>query len=326
MLNTVAAFLPPPTDNNHVQHVRETVAHLQKSEIYRDYEQAFQTTTGLPLAVRAAGSFQPPLAGARQSNPFCGLMAGSNKTCAACLQLQQRIEEQADDEPKTMDCFAGLTESAVPIRLGDNVLAYLQTGQVMLRRPSKAKFKNTLRQLDKKGALNGNRKELEAAYYQTKVISRKQYDSALRLLSIFAQHLSTIGNQIVLKGAAAEAPAIVKARAYIAEHHSEELSLAQVARAVNMSVFYFCKMFKKETGLTFVDYLARLRVETVKELLLNPHKRVSEAAYEAGFQSLSQFNRVFRRIAGEAPSAYRERLHGSADALSGGNRSLAHAA
>lgn len=44
-------------------------------------------------------------------------------------------------------------------------------------------------------------------------------------------------------------------------------------------------------------------------LLLGPDKRVSEAAYEAGFQSLSQFNRVFRRIVGESPSAYRERLH-----------------
>jgi AraC-like DNA-binding protein len=80
---------------------------------------------------------------------------------------------------------------------------------------------------------------------------------------------------------------------------------------VNMSAFYFCKMFKKATGMTFTDYLARVRVEKVKNLLLNPHKRVSEAAYEAGFQSLSQFNRVFRRIAGESPSAYRERLHGA---------------
>jgi len=57
-----------------------------------------------------------------------------------------------------------------------------------------------------------------------------------------------------------------------------------------------------------------VRVEIVKQLLLNPHKRVSEAAYEAGFQSLSQFNRVFRRIAGEAPSTYREKLHGSSGA------------
>lgn len=72
-----------------------------------------------------------------------------------------------------------------------------------------------------------------------------------------------------------------------------------------MSAFYFCKVFKGATGLTFTDYIARARIEKTKQLLLNPHMRVSEAAYEAGFQSLSQFNRVFRRIVGESPTTYR---------------------
>jgi AraC-like DNA-binding protein len=101
----------------------------------------------------------------------------------------------------------------------------------------------------------------------------------------------------------------VKARSFIAEHQGEEITLSQVARAVNMSPFYFCKMFKKATGVNFTEYVSRVRVERVKELLLNPHTRVSEAAFEAGFQSLSQFNRAFRRIAGEAPSDYRDRIH-----------------
>ena len=76
-----------------------------------------------------------------------------------------------------------------------------------------------------------------------------------------------------------------------------------------MSSFYFCKTFKKATGMTFTDYLARVRIEKVKNLLLNPHKRISEAAYECGFQSLSQFNRVFRKVAGESPTEYRAKVH-----------------
>jgi AraC-like DNA-binding protein len=131
----------------------------------------------------------------------------------------------------------------------------------------------------------------------------------LRLLSIFAQHLASLSNQLMVKEEAAEPPVIAKARMYIAEHQDDDLTLAQVAQSVNTSAFYFCKMFKKATGMTFTDYLARVRVEKVKNLLLNPHKRVSEAAFEAGFQSLSQFNRVFRKIAGESPSTFRERLH-----------------
>ena len=68
----------------------------------------------------------------------------------------------------------------------------------------------------------------------------------------------------------------------------EPLSLEQVAQSLpHMSPFYFCKVFKAAIGLTFTDYLARARVEKTKQLLLNQHTRASEAAYEAGFQSLS---------------------------------------
>jgi AraC-like DNA-binding protein len=141
------------------------------------------------------------------------------------------------------------------------------------------------------------------------VVSKKQYEAILRLLTIFAQHLSSLSNQLTVQEANSENPSISRARVYIADQYAEELSLELVAKQVNMSAFYFCKMFKKATGLTFTDYLARIRIEKVKNLLLNPHKRISEAAYEVGFQSLSQFNRVFRRIAGEAPTVYRDRLH-----------------
>ena len=303
---------------------RHTIAQLEKSEVYRDYHGAFEGTTGLPLGMRATGSFQASLKGSRRRNAFCELMAGTNRTCAACLQLQQRVEQEANLGTKTLECFAGLSESSIPIHVGSTVVGYLQTGQVMLSKPTKARFGRILAQLaDWKVPVN--RSTLEKAYFGTRILARRQYESALRLLSVFGQHLSAISNQIVVTENLLEAPAIAKARAFIAEHQSEELSLAIVARAVNLSEFYFCKMFKKETGLTFVDYLSRTRVETLKKLFLDPHKRVSEAAYEAGFQSLSQFNRVFRRVAGEAPSSFRERLHrGSSPA--GRSGALARAA
>lgn len=302
--------LPPlePVSDAALRQNRHTVAQLEKSEIYRDYRQAFETTTGLPLGLRASGSFQSPLQASRQVNPFCVLMAGTNKTCAACLQLQQRVEQEAQREPRTLECFAGLSESAVPVRVGENVVGYLQTGQVLLTRPSPSRFRKVLARLDEwKVAVD--RAALEKAYFGSRVLLRPHYESVLRLLAIFGQHLSALSNQLVVRETLAEAPAIAKARAFIAAHQTEEIALADVARAVGLSEFYFCKMFKKATGVTFVDYLARTRVESLKQLLLNPHKRVSEAAYEVGFQSLSQFNRVFRRIAGEAPSSYRDRLH-----------------
>lgn len=143
---------------------------------------------------------------------------------------------------------------------------------------------------------------------ESQQLHRKQYEGAVRLLNTFAEQLSAVSNQIAIRQANTEPPAITRAKAFIAEHLSEDLSLGDVAKAVNMSRFYFCKSFRKHAGLNFTDYVARLRVERAKELLLNPNLRVSEIAYEVGFQSLTHFNRVFRRVVGKSPTDYRGKV------------------
>jgi len=297
---------------------------LRQSELFRDYQKAFEVTTGLPLILRETGSFRTPLQGSKRVNKFCTLMAGTNKSCAACLQLQQRLEEAATREPQTLQCHAGLNESAVPVRVGNRVLGYLQTGQVFFRTPSKNRFRSIGAPLGE-GKTVASARAMKAAYFQTRVVDRKQYESIIRLLVIFAEHLATVSNQILMTEEADEPSVITRGRMFITEHHSEALSLSDVARAAKMSAFYFCRIFKKATGLTFTEYLARERIQSVKQLLLNANMRVSEAAYAAGFQSLSQFNRVFRRVEGKSPSTYRERLHGICRRTSGGRGLIATA-
>ena len=103
----------------------------------------------------------------------------------------------------------------------------------------------------------------------------------------------------------AEPVAIWKARKYIDEHSREELSLTRVAKAVNMNANYLSENFKQVTGIKFVEYIARTRFNTACDLLRNGNLRVSEIAFAAGFQSLSQFNRVFKRFSGKSPTQYR---------------------
>lgn len=282
------------------------ISHLQRSVVFRAYQKAFENSIGLPLALRAAGSFQFPLHGSRRANPFCTLMAGNNGTCSACLQLQQTVEQEAVFGARTMKCFAGLNESAVPIHVGDQVIGYLQTGQVFLQTPTPARFRSLCRQL----ATLGFRPELprlKASYFRTRVVTRRQYDSVVNLLGLFAQHLAVLGNQMMVQATTGEDPVITRARAYLAEHQSEHVTLRSVAQIANRSACYFCRTFKQATGLTFRAYLARIRIESVKQMLLSPNRRVSEAAFASGFQSLSQFNRTFRRIEGRSPIAWRER-------------------
>ena len=152
---------------------------------------------------------------------------------------------------------------------------------------------------------------LRGAYFGTRVVSREQHSAAVKLLTIFAEHLEMVGNHIVIQRDNAEPPIITKAKDFIRKHHAEDLSLPQVAQFANTSLFYFCKLFKRATGLTFTNFLSRVRIERSKNLLINPQLRVSEIAYEVGFQSLTHFNRVFQKLLGQSPTEYRQKLQGS---------------
>ncbi len=103
----------------------------------------------------------------------------------------------------------------------------------------------------------------------------------------------------------AEPVEIWKTRKFIEEHSAEELSLSKVAKAVNISRNHLSERFKQVTGVNFVDYVARTRFEKACDLLLNSDLRISEIAFAVGFQSLSQFNRVFKKLSGKSPMEYR---------------------
>ena len=280
---------------------------LTTSRIYQDYERAFSETTGLPVTLRPVEMWQLPHHGKRKENPFCALMARKSRACAACLQVQQRLSETAVQETQTVACGFGLCDTAVPVRLGDRLVGYLQTGQVFRKKPTATQFERTAKLIQEWGvAVDAD--ELKKAYFGTRVLSTREYESMVTLLTIFAQHLSMVTNQLVVKQENSEPPIITRAKEYILEHQGEELSLGQVARAVNTSTFYFCKMFKRVTGLNFTDFVSRVRIEKAKNLLLNPNLRISEIAYEVGFQSLTHFNRMFKRILGQSPTEYRQHL------------------
>jgi AraC-like DNA-binding protein len=103
----------------------------------------------------------------------------------------------------------------------------------------------------------------------------------------------------------AEPVEIWKARKFIEEHSGEELSLSKVAKVVNVSANHLSEKFKQVTGVNFVEYIAWTRFEKACDLLRNSTLRISEIAFAVGFQSLSQFNRVFKKLSGKSPSAYR---------------------
>src|SRR6266566_5310777 len=286
---------------------QEVMRHLSRSQIFKDYERAFGEAMGLPLNIRAHNSWSPAHHGKTDHDSFAAILARFNQARAACLRAQSDASQEPASTTRTVTWFAGLSESAVPVYVGDHILGFLETGEVMLRNPTKKHFATITRQLRAWG-YKTDWKQLERAYFRSCVLSPVRYRAMLRLLSLFAEHLSILSNQLAVRREKDESTNMTRARKFIEDHQAEPLSLGRIAQVAHISRHYFCKMFKKATGMNFIDYLSRVRVEKSKALLLNPNSRISEAAFACGFQSMTNFNREFKRIVGLSPTQFREAL------------------
>ena len=230
------------------------------------------------------------------------LLAERPATLAVCLQAHQDIIDHTGLIPHTVTCPFGLTETAVPVKLDHRPSHRL----VLRHTPVKSDTSKVSRELERHGVRFTG--QIRKAWEKTPLIPPDKYNATVRLLTFFAEQLSALANQIVLEQHNSEPPLVLKAREYIEKHKNEELSLADVAKAAGASIFHFCKVFHRATGLKFTDYVARVRLEDARNRLLNPNLRVSEIAYDVGFQSLTQFNRTFKRVFGQSPSEFRARV------------------
>jgi AraC-like DNA-binding protein len=279
---------------------------LRRSRLFRDYERIFTKATELPLTLRPLEYWELEHRGKKKENPFCAMLAEHPATLGVCLQAHANMIRDTRDRPHTVTCPFGLTETAVPVKLGGKTIGYLRIGQVLRRSQRKADTENVKRTLAEHGFRFTNK--VRAAWEHSAFIPPEKYDAIVRLLTFFAEQLSTLLDQIVRERENAEPPLVRKARDYITKNRMESLSLAEVAKASGANVFYFCKVFKRTTGLKFTDYVARVRLEDAKTELLNSNRRISEIAYDVGFHSLPQFNRVFRRIFRQSPTQFRAHL------------------
>lgn len=92
---------------------------------------------------------------------------------------------------------------------------------------------------------------------------------------------------------------------YIDLHYMDDLSLEDIASATGFSKFHFTRLFKQYTNSTFYDYLSYKRIKVAEELLIEPDLSITELALQAGFSSISTFNRTFKQQKHCTPSEYR---------------------
>ena len=209
---------------------------VSRSQVYQDYEQAFSQASGLPLRLRTANGEQLLQQATKYENPLCALVSKTGLSCAACCQEQTRVAMSSERMSKTVICCCGNCDTSVPVMEGGKLLCFLQTGQVFLKQPTKRQFARLTRQLLERG-LKVDLKGLERLFFETRVLSRKQYNPIINLLTIFAQHLSFARYQILVMPRHEEPASVTSGRKFIEDHLASQLTLTDVARAAKTSTY-----------------------------------------------------------------------------------------
>lgn len=104
-----------------------------------------------------------------------------------------------------------------------------------------------------------------------------------------------------------ESRRILKVKEYINKHYTEEIRLADMADLVGMSTTSFSRFFKLRSGKTLSDYVVEMRLGVAARQLVDTTNSVSEICYGCGFNTLSNFNRLFRKYKGCSPTEFREK-------------------
>jgi AraC-like DNA-binding protein/ligand-binding sensor protein len=289
---------------------KATLRRLSDSPLFTAWREGFTAATGLDLWLTnepAASSHSDEAT--CSDNSFCSLLNKNADACRLCRESHRRLTNQADRSQvaHTATCFAGFRETAVPLRLGEKSVAWLRTGGVLAEAPQKRSFEPIREALADQGIEEKKIAELHKAWLATAIIDRNRYAGTVTLLAAFALQLADLLNRILLEDSQAQPEAVCTARRYLDEHLEDKITLDEVASHVGISPFHFCKVFKDNTGMTLTEYVNRRRVEQAKHRLLHPDARVTEIAFDIGFQSLSQFNRSFARYVGMSPTQYRQR-------------------
>lgn len=122
----------------------------------------------------------------------------------------------------------------------------------------------------------------------------------------FIDRITNACRNIVIRKEEQSVSVVSRAKKYIDSHYMKDISLDDVSREVNISPYYFSKIFKDETGENFIEYVTNIRVEKAKELLTHSDCSMKEICSMVGYSDPNYFSRSFKKNTGYTPTEYKE--------------------
>ncbi|MBN8525651.1 MAG: PocR ligand-binding domain-containing protein [Planctomycetes bacterium] len=269
--------------------------------------------TGLSMALNSPCGAQSGMgAPGDPGNPLCSLIratADGRRRCREC-DLHHHRDAAAAGRPILYTCHAGFYDMAAPISVGGRHVATISSGQVLPERPSPAGLRRLQQRLR---SYRIPARTLASAYRRAPWMDRDQLQQVTRLLELFAAQIGESGQLAHDSAARLGSGDLHRIGQLIDQRFADRaFSLAEAARSVGLSPAHFSHRFHRLSGGTFVHAVQSRRIRAAQHLLKTTEQRITAIALATGFDNPTHFNRVFRRIAGCTPTAWRRRSTASA--------------
>lgn len=279
---------------------------LTALEAVRQQQAAFTCATGLALALVPARPEPLKRGGKAAGSVFCveGCMGGQSGELCQRMFVNATRRAAGAAGPVQYCCPTGLVKIIAPVMIAGQHVGSVVAGPFSRQSLDEAAFARLKKRLEATGyEMKVNR--LRTSWRFSPTISSERGRALASMVHLFAQYLSECGGRLVREAEDTQSPLLRRIEAVLHDSRDQSISVRELAGRVSLSPCRFCKVFKKQTGVTFTEYRVRRRIARAQELLRNPHLRISEVAFEAGFDSIQYFNRAFRRVTGCSPSAFR---------------------
>lgn len=269
----------------------------------REFQRDFECLSGMSLAFVDGLGLGDDFVTA--CLPLCETLRSSAAGRSMCARMRQSLLAVAEEAPACGTCDAGLSEVVVPLRIGGIGAGYFVFGGSCRQVPDPPTVQRARHLLRKHGVGFGEG-ELETLLGAVRVVPQDTLMACQRIVHLAARQIALKVTDRLAAPEASIPPAVRKACGFIrARALVDDLNLAAVARHCGVSEGHLSRLFHHSTSLTFREYLAQVRVEHARALLIHTAKGITEIAYDSGFQSVSQFHRVFRKAFGATPGAIR---------------------
>ena len=288
----------------------------ERNEILQNLIDILEKTYSVYICIRdisGISNFIPQmrlkLKNKNHSCPFCRAINKMSKYCAEkCVENDYEIISKLDDHNVGYSgfCYSGIYKVVQPVYYKNELICMIFIEGFAI----KEEYKNSLEKISDICKKTGcERKILIEEFNKLPCLPAAKINEIENVADILFRLIVLIlenNENLLLQYKKSDSNMLINAvTEYVISNFRNEISLKSIAKVFHVNYNYLSKTFKEETGLNFIDYVTKLRIEEAKKMILFSNKTITEITFELGYNDTAYFSKVFKRYTGYSPSHFK---------------------